>query len=83
MGISSRHNTHLVREQVLPAASIEEEAPEAEEDEEEEAAGPAPAPALGGLFGRAKAAVKGAADEAQELADEAPQVRRAERNPVW
>lgn len=29
---------------------------------------------MGGLFGRAKAAVKGAADEAQDLVDDAPQV---------
>ncbi len=29
---------------------------------------------MGGLLGRAKAAAKGAADEAQDLVDDAPQV---------
>lgn len=77
---SSRHRSKQVApcvEQVLPAAAIEQEEAEEEEEEEEGAAEAAPA-ALGGLFGRAKAAAKGAADEARDLADEAPQARRVQ-----
>jgi len=69
--------------QVLPSAAIEEEEAEEEEEEEEEAPDEAPQPVavgaeaakpLGGLLGRATRGAKAAADEAEELADEAPQV---------